>query len=62
MYFEPLLLSVLFCFLNFHDQGVAEAKQAAVWLKENDYTFDVAYTSVLKRYIIESLLWLKCSF
>ncbi|HTH62355.1 MAG TPA: 2,3-diphosphoglycerate-dependent phosphoglycerate mutase [Paraburkholderia sp.] len=33
------------------EQGVNEAKQAGVLLKESGYTFDIAYTSVLKRAI-----------
>jgi len=31
------------------DKGLQEAKQAGKWLKEKGYTFDVAFTSVLKR-------------
>jgi len=43
------------------EQGIKEAKEAGVVLKEKGYTFDVAYTSVLKRandtlkYILEEL-------
>ena len=33
------------------EQGNREAQQAGVLLKESDYTFDIAYTSVLKRAI-----------
>jgi 2,3-bisphosphoglycerate-dependent phosphoglycerate mutase len=33
------------------DKGVAEAKQAGMLLKEAGFTFDLAYTSVLKRAI-----------
>jgi len=38
------------------EKGIEEAKQAAQALKEGGYTFDVAYTSVLKRAI--RTLWL----
>jgi 2,3-bisphosphoglycerate-dependent phosphoglycerate mutase len=38
------------------DKGVAEAKQAGKLLKDAGFTFDVAYTSVLKRAI--RTLWL----
>jgi 2,3-bisphosphoglycerate-dependent phosphoglycerate mutase len=38
------------------EKGVAEAKQAGVLLKEAGFTFDIAYTSVLKRAI--RTLWL----
>ena len=38
------------------DQGIAEAREAGRLLKEADFTFDVAYTSVLKRAI--KTLWL----
>ena len=31
------------------DNGIKEAKEAGKLLKENEFTFDVAYTSVLKR-------------
>ena len=37
-------------------QGIAEAKSSAKLLKEGGYTFDVAYTSVLKRAI--RTLWI----
>jgi len=33
------------------EKGVAEACRAAAWLKKDGYTFDLAYTSVLKRAI-----------
>ncbi|MCG1043466.1 2,3-diphosphoglycerate-dependent phosphoglycerate mutase [Mycetohabitans sp. B8] len=33
------------------DKGAAQARQAGVLLKQADYTFDIAYTSVLKRAI-----------
>ncbi|CAF1311808.1 unnamed protein product, partial [Didymodactylos carnosus] len=33
------------------EKGINEAKQAGKWLKENGYTFDVVFTSVLKRAI-----------
>ena len=38
------------------EQGVAEAREAGRLLREGGYTFDVAYTSVLKRAI--KTLWL----
>ena len=38
------------------DQGISEAKSAGQILKKEGYTFDVAYTSVLKRAI--KTLWL----
>ena len=38
------------------EQGVAEAREAGRMLREGGYTFDVAYTSVLKRAI--KTLWL----
>jgi 2,3-bisphosphoglycerate-dependent phosphoglycerate mutase len=38
------------------EKGVAEAKQAAELLKDGGYTFDVVYTSVLKRAI--RTLWI----
>ncbi|CAF0796868.1 unnamed protein product [Adineta ricciae] len=44
----------LFCGWNDVDlsqKGIEEGKQAGKWLKEQGYTFDVAYTSVLKRAI-----------
>ena len=31
------------------DKGIEEAKNAGILLKENGYTFDIAYTSLLKR-------------
>ena len=31
------------------NNGIKEAKEAGKLLKENEFTFDVAYTSVLKR-------------
>ena len=37
-------------------KGIAEAKEAGKTLKENGYTFDIAFTSVLKRAI--RTLWL----
>jgi 2,3-bisphosphoglycerate-dependent phosphoglycerate mutase len=42
--------------VDLSEKGVEEAKQAAVLLKQGDYTFDIAYTSVLKRAI--RTLWL----
>ncbi|UJR16740.1 hypothetical protein I4U23_003640 [Adineta vaga] len=33
------------------EKGVEESKQASKWLKEGGFTFDIAYTSVLKRAI-----------
>lgn len=33
------------------EKGLEEAKQAGRWLKEKGYTFDIAFTSVLKRAI-----------
>ncbi len=38
------------------DKGVQEAHNAAKWLKENGYTFDIAFTSVLRRAI--KTLWI----
>jgi 2,3-bisphosphoglycerate-dependent phosphoglycerate mutase len=38
------------------EQGVAEAREAGRMLREEGYTFDIAYTSVLKRAI--KTLWL----
>jgi 2,3-bisphosphoglycerate-dependent phosphoglycerate mutase len=38
------------------DQGTAEAHNAAAQLKESGYTFDIAYTSVLRRAI--KTLWI----
>lgn len=43
------------------EKGIVEAKEAGIILKEKGYTFDIAYTSVLKRandtlyYILEEL-------
>lgn len=42
--------------VNLSEQGVKEASEAAKYLKEGDFTFDIAYTSVLKRAI--RTLWL----
>ncbi len=42
--------------VDLSEKGVEEAKQAGVVLKAEGYTFDVAYTSVLKRAI--RTLWL----
>lgn len=42
--------------VDLSEKGVAEARQAAVLLKEGGYVFDVAYTSVLKRAI--RTLWI----
>jgi 2,3-bisphosphoglycerate-dependent phosphoglycerate mutase len=42
--------------VDLSDKGIAEAKQAGLTLKQEHYTFDVAYTSVLKRAI--RTLWL----
>ena len=47
--------------VDLSDKGIEEAKEAGRLLKENGFTFDVAYTSVLKRanhtldYILEEL-------
>ena len=47
--------------VDLSEQGIKEAKEAGVVLKENGFQFDVAYTSVLKRanetlnYIFEEL-------
>lgn len=38
------------------ERGIQEAHQAASWLKEKGFTFDIAYTSVLKRAI--KTLWI----
>lgn len=35
--------------VDLSDKGIEEAKEAGIVLKENGYTFDVAFTSVLKR-------------
>ena len=37
--------------VDLSDKGVEEAKKAGRVLKENGYTFDLAFTSVLKRAI-----------
>lgn len=37
--------------VDLSENGLVEARKAGVILKENDYTFDIAYTSVLKRAI-----------
>ncbi len=42
--------------VDLSDKGVEEAKQAAVLLTQGGYTFDIAYTSVLKRAI--RTLWI----
>ncbi|MDX9864065.1 MAG: 2,3-bisphosphoglycerate-dependent phosphoglycerate mutase, partial [Anaerolineaceae bacterium] len=42
--------------VDLSEQGVKEANDAARYLKEGGYTFDIAYTSVLKRAI--RTLWL----
>ena len=42
--------------VDLSEKGLEEAEQAAVILKEEGYTFDVAYTSVLKRAI--RTLWI----
>jgi 2,3-bisphosphoglycerate-dependent phosphoglycerate mutase len=42
--------------VDLSERGMAEARQAAKVLREGGYTFDVAYTSVLKRAI--RTLWL----
>jgi 2,3-bisphosphoglycerate-dependent phosphoglycerate mutase len=42
--------------VDLSEKGIAEARQAGKVLKEQGYTFDVAYTSVLKRAI--RTLWL----
>jgi 2,3-bisphosphoglycerate-dependent phosphoglycerate mutase len=38
------------------EKGIKEAHEGAKWLKKEGYTFDIAYTSVLKRAI--STLWI----
>ena len=51
--------------VDLSDKGIAEAKQAGTILKQNDFSFDIAYTSLLKRAIktlhnvleIMDLLW-----
>lgn len=42
--------------VDLSNKGIAEAKKAGKTLKENNYSFDVAFTSVLKRAI--RTLWL----
>lgn len=42
--------------VDLSEKGIEEAKQAAVLLKDGGYTFDMAYTSVLKRAI--RTLWI----
>jgi 2,3-bisphosphoglycerate-dependent phosphoglycerate mutase len=42
--------------VDLSEKGAEEARQAAVSLKQGDYTFDIAYTSVLKRAI--RTLWI----
>jgi 2,3-bisphosphoglycerate-dependent phosphoglycerate mutase len=42
--------------VDLSEKGLQEAKQAAVLLKQDGYTFDIAYTSVLKRAI--RTLWM----
>jgi len=42
--------------VDLSEKGIAEAKEAGVVLKKEGYTFDIAYTSVLKRAI--RTLWL----
>jgi len=42
--------------VDLSDRGIAEAREAGKTLKENGYSFDVAFTSVLKRAI--RTLWL----
>ena len=42
--------------VDLSEKGIAEAKEAGIALKEAGYTFDVAFTSVLKRAI--RTLWL----
>jgi 2,3-bisphosphoglycerate-dependent phosphoglycerate mutase len=37
--------------VDLSEKGIEEAKKAAVYLKKEGYTFDLAYTSVLKRAI-----------
>lgn len=41
--------------VDLSEKGLEEAKKAGEWLKENQYEFDIAYTSVLKRAI--KTLW-----
>jgi 2,3-bisphosphoglycerate-dependent phosphoglycerate mutase len=42
--------------VDLSDKGIAEAKEAGKTLRENGYSFDIAFTSVLKRAI--RTLWL----
>jgi 2,3-bisphosphoglycerate-dependent phosphoglycerate mutase len=42
--------------VDLSEKGIEEARQAAVLLKQGDFTFDIAYTSVLKRAI--RTLWI----
>jgi 2,3-bisphosphoglycerate-dependent phosphoglycerate mutase len=42
--------------VDLSEKGIQEAKEAAILLKEGGYTFDIAYTSVLKRGI--RTLWI----
>lgn len=42
--------------VDLSEKGIKEAKEAAQWLKKEGYTFDQAYTSVLKRAI--RTLWI----
>ena len=42
--------------VDLSEKGVQEAKEAAILLKEGGYTFDIAYTSVLRRGI--KTLWI----
>ena len=35
--------------VDLSENGIKEAKEAGIVLKENDYSFDIAYTSLLKR-------------
>ena len=42
--------------VDLSEKGIEEAKQAATQLKDGGYTFDIAYTSVLKRAI--RTLWI----
>jgi 2,3-bisphosphoglycerate-dependent phosphoglycerate mutase len=42
--------------VDLSEKGVREAQEAGAYLKKDDYTFDVAYTSVLKRAV--RTLWI----
>lgn len=42
--------------VDLSEKGILEAKQAGIILKENNYSFDIAFTSVLKRAI--RTLWI----